>query len=76
LEQPSDPGVKEMIRSTIAVLISVGIGGVIALAVVVILMELLHTKDALVGLTVFALGAGLGCYTAIRVRRQILQFRA
>ena len=61
-----------MVRLIIATLTGQVIGVAVALFIIDFLEELLHTKDALVALTVFTFGAGVGCYTAIRLRRLIL----
>jgi hypothetical protein len=59
-------------RSLLATMLGVLVGGFVAFCTIVIVLEALHTKDAFINLSVFAIGAGLGGFTAIGLRRYLL----
>ena len=61
-----------MLRSLLATFYSILIGGIIAFAFIVFVLETLHTKHELPNLICVIAGAGLGCLIAISIRRSLL----
>ncbi len=64
-----------MFSSIVATLFSVVVGGGITIAIAVVLLEALHTKNGMITLLVFGSAIAVGSSTAIVMRRSTMQSR-